>query len=59
MNRWLTWRARLEHLLHPSYCCLCHVCAAERARRQETLQKKIGAELTARKTDLCNPPSKI
>lgn len=33
MNRWLTWRARLAHLLDPSCECLCHVCAQVRANR--------------------------
>jgi hypothetical protein len=31
MNRWLTWRARLAHLLDPRTECLCHVCARARA----------------------------
>lgn len=30
MNRWLTWRARLAHLLDPQSECLCRVCAQAR-----------------------------
>ena len=32
MNRWLTWRARLEHLFNPANECLCHVCSQARVR---------------------------
>jgi hypothetical protein len=30
MRRWLTWRARLEHLLFPEFECMCVVCEATR-----------------------------
>lgn len=32
MNQWLTWRARLYHLVFPEFECQCHVCAADRCR---------------------------
>jgi hypothetical protein len=35
VNRWLTWRARLEHLFNPANECLCHVCAQARIRIDE------------------------
>lgn len=37
MNRWHTWRARLEHLLFPQCECLCVVCS--RARTRQLVEK--------------------
>jgi hypothetical protein len=44
VNRWLTWRARLEHLFVPGeWGCQCHVCATDRreeiARRLALVEK--------------------
>lgn len=43
VNRWLTWRARLEHLLFPVMGCLCHVCAAERERQRMVVKTIVEA----------------
>ena len=44
MNRWLTWRARLEHLFVPGeWGCLCHVCAAERERQRMVVKTIVEA----------------
>jgi hypothetical protein len=54
VNRWLTWRARLSHVLNPHTECLCHTCARARAPARalaEQLQKnqfRIRGELAPR-----------
>jgi hypothetical protein len=40
MNRWHTWRARLEHLLFPQCECLCTVCSRARTRQLVESVKK-------------------
>ena len=41
MNRWLTWRARLHHLLFdPENECLCATCAQSRVRTSEESRAK-------------------
>lgn len=42
MNRWRTWRARLEHLLRPSGECLCQVCAG--ARKDDRIVAILGGQ---------------
>ena len=49
MNRWLTWRARLHHLIHPENACLCHTCAKERQQRFEDGRRYGNPDLPAKK----------
>lgn len=48
MNSWLTWRARLAHLMHPEDGeCLCQNCAEVHQKRLAAAEAKLRNSLKA------------